>query len=65
VRLRISKSAAPVEGDSSAFWLVQRMSRNDHPRASAVGLDRAFRLDYMGSSEFEGRDAYLSLRHHP
>lgn len=35
------------------YYLVQRLRINTHPSPSAVGLDRYFGCDYMGSSEFE------------
>ncbi len=34
----------------SAFWLVQRLTREDSPRK---GFDGRFRCQYMGSAEFE------------
>lgn len=46
----------------SSINLVQRMTRNAHPSSRAVGLDRAFKLEYMGSAEFEWGSVPQSLR---
>lgn len=35
------------------MWLVQRLERNDYASPDAKGIDRVFRMDYMGSAEFE------------
>lgn len=52
---------------SDSIYLVQRISRNRHPRPSAVGLDLLATFEYMGSSEFEYglRDAVKRLRTAP
>ncbi len=34
--------------------LIQRVKRNHNPRPEAKGVDQHFRMDYMGSAEFEG-----------
>lgn len=62
MKLCTTPAAAPVVGDPDDFWLVQRLSANPHPRDTAVGLDRAFSLDYMGSTEFELGAQFRSLK---
>ena len=48
-------------GDAQDFWLVQRMSVQTYHRPNARGIDKAFRLQYMGAAEYEGDMARLSL----
>lgn len=48
-------------GDARDFWLVQRMSVQTYQRPNARGIDKAFRLQYMGAAEYEGNMARLSL----
>jgi hypothetical protein len=45
-----------------SFSLVQRLAVNEHPGANQKGFDRYFRLDYMGSSEFEAGAVQQSLQ---
>ena len=42
-------------------WLIQRLSEQRHPSKTSRGIDRHFRLDYMGSAEYEGAAPRLSL----
>ena len=47
----------------SDFYLVQRLSRQDPGVAQRkTGFDKAWALDYMGSSEFESGAQFRSLK---
>lgn len=35
------------------FCTVQRLKLNSHPSQSAIGLDRAFSIEYMGNASYE------------
>lgn len=35
------------------YYLVQRLSLNEHPFERQQGFDRVFSCEYMGSAEFE------------
>lgn len=43
----------PAEFRGKLPHLIQRLNPNPHASESAKGVDRFFRMDYMGSSEFE------------
>lgn len=62
MKLTTSHVSVPVEGDADDFWLVQRLSANTDPSSTAVGLDRSFRLDFMGASEYEWGTPNRSLK---
>ena len=62
MKLWKKNTPAPVVGDPHDFWLVQRLSANPSPRATAVGLDRSYSLDYMSSTEYEIGHQFRSLK---